>query len=502
MPASLPDQVPTLIAALALLGALAPGVFWLWWRQRRRSRVLEASLSSASRMLSVAGYDERTGLIPREAFETALDKAVERCDREKRTLCLLFVDLDGFSTVNDGFGHEAGDVVLREFGRRVTRTAAGYRAAMRFGADQVVLMIEDDLDAGRVLAVRLVEACTRPLGAGKDQSVTLAASVGVAAYPTHGARSLLLSYAAAACRAAKQIGGGAHAVFDPKDLVDQQDRNLLLGDLRRAIANGQMELFYQPKVDARSLQVTAAEALLRWRHPTRGLVSPGDFIPLAERHGLIGALGNWVIDEACRQAALWRLAGLRMRVAINLSAYQMRQDDFVDRLINALQANDLKASRFTVEITESLALENTQATQKTFGRLREAGLHVAIDDFGAGQTSIAYLRGLPASELKLDISLVRDLEQSPEARTIAEALINLAHALKRRVVAEGVESEAQRDLLMLMGCDEMQGFLFARPMSAKALGLWAIDAQKSPQKRFRASLFRESAQGTAVSLHG
>jgi EAL domain-containing protein (putative c-di-GMP-specific phosphodiesterase class I) len=224
------------------------------------------------------------------------------------------------------------------------------------------------------------------------------------------------------------------------------------------------------------------------------MISPAVFIPIAERHGLICAIGNWVIDEACRQAGVWRQSGLRMRVAINLSAYQMRQDDLVDRLQSALKANHLQAGRFTVEITESLAMENTQVTQRTFERLREAGLHVAIDDFGAGQTSLAYLRTIPASELKLDISLVRDLETSPEARTIAEALIKLAHALQRRVVAEGVETTAQRDQLVMMGCDELQGFLFARPMSARAFTIWALDDRPVSLGRFRASLFRETVQ--------
>ena len=278
-----------------------------------------------------------------------------------------------------------------------------------------------------------------------------------------------------------------HNIFELEDLTAQE--LMTSRSHMRAIEDDELELYYQPKIDACSLQITAVEALIRWRHPTRGLVSPAVFIPIAERHGLIGAIGDWVIQEACRQAGVWRRVGLRMRVAINLSAFQMRQDDLVDRLEAALRKNQLQPERFTVEITESLAMENTRATQQSFERMRQAGLHVAIDDFGAGQTSLAYLRTLPASELKLDISLVRDLASSPEARTIAEALIKLAHALKRRVVAEGVETTAQRDLLVLMGCDELQGFLFARPMSARAFGLWALDERPQGKSQFRASLF-------------
>lgn len=485
----LPVEALIVVALSASLAAVAVA---LWWRQRRRALSLATSLADASQHLSAGSFDQRTGLVPREAFEAALEIATSRCDRDKRTLCVLFADLDGFDSVNETLGHSAGDAVLYQYALRVKQTTPERSVAMRFGADQIVVMFEGGVETGRDLAIRLVDAMAQPFDAGPDHPVTLSVSVGVAAYPVHGARSLLVSYASTAARAVKQAGGGAHAVFDPKVVVDVHERANLLGELRQAIRKGELELFYQPKIDSRSLQITAAEALLRWRHPVRGIVSPGEFIPLAERHGLIGQIGNWVIDEACRQAGVWRRAGLRMRVAINLSAYQMRQDDFVDRLLGALDQHQLQPDRFTVEITESLALENTHATQQTFARLRDAGLHVAIDDFGAGQTSIAYLRELPASELKLDISLVRDLEESSEARTIAEAMINLAHALKRRVVAEGVETEAQRDLLVLMGCDELQGFLFARPMSAKGLGLWAMDERPKASQRFRASLFKET----------
>lgn len=489
-----------MIVLVALMAVLTVGAGALWWGQRRRAAALSVSLASASQQLSAAGFDRRTGLVPRESFEAALDTAVARCDREKSTLCVLFVDLDNFDSVNESLGHAAGDTVLYQYAMRVNRVLKprARKVSMRFGADQIVIAIDGDIEAGRALAQELVAEMAHSFEATATDSVMLSASVGFAVYPTHGARSQLIAHASTAARGVKQAGGGTHAVFDPTVVVDVHERGLLLGDLRRAIAKGQLELFYQPKIDARSLQITAAEALLRWRHPTRGLVSPAEFIPLAERHGLIGAIGDWVIEDACRQAGVWRRAGLRMRVAINLSAYQMRQDDLVDRLLNALSAHDLKAGRFTVEITESLALENTKVTQRTFERLRDAGLHVAIDDFGAGQTSIAHLRDLPASELKLDISLVCDLEKSPEARTIAEAMINLAHALNRRVVAEGVETEAQRDLLQLMGCDELQGFLFARPMSAKGLGLWAMDKTQGGSHRFRASLFRETVNATRV----
>jgi EAL domain-containing protein (putative c-di-GMP-specific phosphodiesterase class I) len=320
----------------------------------------------------------------------------------------------------------------------------------------------------------------------------LTASIGIATYPLHGAAQRLPALATTAMRAVKEIGGNAWAAFDPQMAIDQRARAALLADLRVAVHGKQLELFYQPKIDAVTMQITAAEALLRWRHPKLGIISPGVFIPLAERHGLISELGNWVIDDAARQAGKWREKGLRMRVAINLSAYQMRQDDVVSRIVQALKRHKLQPERFTVEITESLALENTKATQSTFERLRKAGLHVAIDDFGAGQTSLAYLRQLPASELKMDMSLVRDLASSEDARAIAQAVITLAHTLNRRVVAEGVETVAQRDWLLAAGCDEMQGYLFAKPMTSSALGLWALDDGADQRATFSASMFKET----------
>jgi EAL domain-containing protein (putative c-di-GMP-specific phosphodiesterase class I) len=274
---------------------------------------------------------------------------------------------------------------------------------------------------------------------------------------------------------------------------DLREQAELLQDLRLAVANGQLELFYQPKVDARSLQITAAEALLRWHHPKKGMVSPAVFIPLAERYGLIGQIGNWVIADACRQAAQWRDSGLRMRVAINISPYQMRQDDLVERLQETLAQHKLQPGRFTCEITESVAMEDTQVTRRTFAKMRQAGLHVSIDDFGVGQTSLSYLRRLPAAELKIDASFVQDLEFNLDSRSIVDALVRLAHALGLRVVAEGVETEGQRDVLAAMGCDELQGYLFARPMSARALALWALDDGQRTDAQFRSSLFQDTA---------
>ena len=475
-----------LLPALVLACAAVLVVGALWWRTRRQVQALMRTARPPARVTWTA--DPGVGLVDRAAFEAALETVAQRCRARLGEFSLLFVDVDGFAAVNDAAGHAVGDLVLAEVAARLHRVTPAKAAATRLGGDEFLLLLEQGQAQAQQQAQAVLDMMEQPFAAGAGE-LRLTVSIGIAVYPQHGAHSRLAAQANAAKRTVKQAGGNAWALFDPQMAVDQRAQAALLRDLKHAIERRQLELFYQPKIDARSLQITAAEALLRWHHPKLGMVSPGVFIPLAERHGLIAEIGNWVIDEACRQAGLWRAAGLRMRVAINLSAYQMRQDDLVRRLQAALRAHKLQPERFTVEITESLALENTQATQRSFEGLRAAGLHVAIDDFGAGQTSLAYLRQLPASELKMDMSLVRDIESSADARAIAQAVIKLAHALERRVVAEGVETTAQRDLLVLMGCDELQGFLFAKPMSARALGLWAMAEGPSRRPEFRASLF-------------
>lgn len=488
--AGLATPLLAVLAAATLVAAVAVGVAWhLWQRLQRLTRQAADTVPAAPTDTHV---DARTGLVTLEGLELALARAEERAPPGPGSLCVLVIDLDGFSAVNDAVGHTVADEVLRMVAQRLATLAPGRLALSRLGGDEFVLAVGCPLAQAQGLAGQVLDVVREPMLAGDERPLALQASVGIAAWPQHGARERLLAQAQVAVRTVKQTGGNAWAVFDPQMAVDERAQAALVAALRSAVARRQLELFYQPKIDARTLRVTAAEALLRWHHPERGIVSPAVFIPLAERHGLIGEIGNWVIGEACRQAGVWRQQGLRMRVAINLSPFQMRQDDLVDHLQEALAANQLQPARFTVEITETLALENTQTTQRTFERLREAGLHVAIDDFGAGQTSLAYLKSLPASELKMDMGLVRDLATSEDARKIADAVIRLSHALDKRVVAEGVETTEQRDLLVAMGCDELQGYLFARPMSAAALGLWAMDDGANASPVFAHSLFQET----------
>ena len=439
--------------------------------------------------------DTLTRLPTRADFEDRLAAQVARADASKTTLALLFIDLDGFKPVNDNFGHASGDLVLKQVGERLRSLSRADDALTRIGGDEFVLMATGNptQEAVSQVARRLIESVSRPYAIG-DREVVISCSIGIVLYPESGAHTKLIARADAAMYEAKRSGGGCYCFYTPAMDEDSRNKFDLVSDLRQALERREMELFYQPKIDARSGQVTAAEALLRWKHPKRGMVPPATFIPLAERHGLITMLGNWVIEDACRQARRWRDRGLRMRVAINLSSLQMRQEDIVERIVGALQRNKVHPSLLTCEITESVAMEDTKATQETFRRLGKAGIHLSIDDFGTGYSSLSYLRRLPAEEMKIDRSFVTDLEDSADARSVVDAVIKLAHALSLRVVAEGVENPRQQQILMEMGCDEMQGYLFAKPMSARALLLWAIDDGQGPDTTtFRASLFEDTA---------
>ena len=480
-----------MLAALTVGGFGLAGHLALQLRRSRRGRA-EAlgKLAEATKALKSREGDRRLAeLMTRSQLEVALDEAAEQAGRGREGFSLLYVDLDGFRSINDAFGHDHGDELLHAVARQLIRCVGP--AACHVAGDEFALLVPGSLSVGHAMAQRVADALSRSLSLG-GQSVPLTCSIGIAHYPEHGSRPLLVSNATLAMRSIKLSGGGGQAEYHPNMGVGLRDQAELLQELRLAQERGQFRLMYQPKIDARSLQVTGAEALLRWHHPKRGLIPPSLFIPLAERHGLIGSIGQWVIEEACRQAQQWRTRGLRMRVAVNLSGYQLRQDDIVERIEGLLRQHRIPPERFTCEITESVAMEDTQVTRRAFERLRAAGVHVSIDDFGTGYSSLASLRRLPAAELKIDRAFVCDLEGSVDAQSIVQAIVQMAHTMGLRVVAEGVETAVQRDTLVAMGCDELQGYLFAKPMSPQALELWATDDRPSEAPPFRASLFEET----------
>jgi diguanylate cyclase len=474
-----------LLACLLLLAAaLVQGLRLLRSRQRLQTRLTQAH----SELSELKQRDPLTGLANRAEFEAQIDAAVARADRGLVPLAVLVLGLDNFRAVNDAYGLRVGDALLVQAGERLVAFAGDAKRVARASGDEFLLLLDAGLDGAMVQAELLRQRVSQPFVV-EGQPLQIGASIGIAVYPDHGSRPRLPAHALLAMRSVKAAGGGGHALYDPAMSVNQREQAELLHDLRQALARHEFQLYYQPKVDAHSLQITAAEALLRWQHPKRGMISPVTFIPLAERHGLIADIGLWVIEEACRQAAQWRELGLRMRIAVNISGHQLRRDDLVDQIEASLARHGVPAGRLTCEITESVAMEDTAITRAAFERLGRAGLHVSIDDFGTGHSSLAALRRLPAAELKIDRAFVTDLGHNDDARSIVRAIVQMAHSLQLRVVAEGVETEAQRDELVRLGCDELQGFLFAKPMSAQALALWAQDDGDVAASAFRPSLF-------------
>lgn len=403
-------------------------------------------------------------------------------------LAFYFVDLDGFKPINDSFGHAAGDIILRGTADRLRREARECDTVARVGGDEFLILLDGVLDQEACVNVarRMLAALAWPFEVAGRQ-VQIACSIGIVVHPDHGERSKLVANADAAMYAAKRAGGSCYALFEPHMISDASEQLELQNDLRQALERGELSLHYQPKIDGIRGQISGVEALMRWNHPKHGMVSPLIFIGLAERIGLIGRLGNWVINEACRQLAEWADSGLRMRVAINVSVHQLRDDGLVER---ALNEHGIHASQLLCEITESVAMEDIQTVQRTFEGLARIGVFLSIDDFGTGYSSLSYLRQLPAQQLKIDRSFVSDLEHSDHSRAVVDAVISLAHALGLRVVAEGVETQGQQDILVAMGCDELQGFFFARPMSASHLLAWSQGVKPAGAVDFTPSVIR------------
>ena len=492
------------VLASILIAVLASYVTFDRVRRARSSlQAVNQQLQAANEELRKRAFvDPLTDLPNRLLFEDRLAHAIARqtraedriAARPQGKLAVLFIDLDGFKAVNDSLGHAAGDRVLRASAARLRRAARDADTLARVGGDEFLLLMEDVTSLADCvnLARRLVLALARPFETA-DQPVLISGSIGIVLYPDQGQPDKLIANADAAMYAAKRAGGNTYVVFESRMDAGALDQLNLQQDLRHALERGQMQLHYQPKIDGRRGQISGVEALLRWNHPVRGMVPPAEFIPVAERFGLIGALGQWVINEACRQMQAWADEGVRMRVSINISVHQLREDDLVERIRQALVQHRVEPSQLLCEITESVAMEDLKATQHAFDGLARIGVFLSIDDFGTGYSSLSYLRQLPARQLKIDRSFVNDLEQSSDARAIVDAVVRLAHALGLKVVAEGVETAGQRDVLLALGCDELQGYYFARPMAAATLLDWTAGRKPADAVDFSPSVMLEEA---------
>jgi diguanylate cyclase (GGDEF)-like protein len=473
------------VGAVAALG-LSVGAGWLLLGRSRQAAAPRADNAPAPS----EGIDTVTGLPSRGAFDERAVAVIEAAEAQGRTGCALYVGLDGFRIVNDRHGRATGDAVLRAVGALLQDAAGADTLVCRVTGDEFALWLDMPLEPARRVADRIVATLGQTLVVA-GQPHTLRASLGIAVLPDHGTRLRIMARAAAAMRAVKRAGGNAHTVFSPPMAVSQREQADLLCDLRQAPQRREIELHYQPQVDSASRRATTAEALLRWRHPTRGLVSAASVIALAERHGLIGSIGDWVVDTALDQAAQWRKLGLSsLRVAINLSGFQLRDDAFAARLGSRLRELSLPADCIACEVTQSVAMEDTPVTRSALERLHTLGLQLVVTDVEGDPSDLALLRSLPCSAWKMSPAIVNALSLDPGAQAAAQAIVRCGHELGLRVTATGIETEAQRDMALALGCDELQGHLFARPMRARALALWAADASATLSAAFGTSQFK------------
>jgi diguanylate cyclase (GGDEF)-like protein/PAS domain S-box-containing protein len=429
----------------------------------------------------LALYDSLTGLPNRHLFKEQLNHAVARSERSDELLVMLSLDLDRFKRINDTLGHEVGDSLLKEAAARLNQSvrqsdvltrqdheARNHLVARQGGDEFTVLLtgLNRPQDAAKV-AHRILGALSQPFHFAGNE-IVVGASIGIAVYPLDGADGeTLLKNADAAKNYAKEHGKNNYEYYNEKMNTSAVLKLTLESSLHRALERNEFSLFYQPKIDLTCRSIVGVEALIRWQHPELGLISPAEFIPLAEETGLIIPIGEWVLRTACAQIRAWHDAGLTtVPIAINLSARQFHQQNICEIVTTALRDYGVAAHMLELEITESAAMQNAEATSATLHKLKAIGVRIAIDDFGTGYSSLSYLKRFPIDSLKIDRSFVTELPGNQDDVSIAQAVITMGHALRLKIVAEGVENEAQLDFLAANLCDEMQGYFFSRPLPA------------------------------------
>ena len=420
----------------------------------------------------LAYHDPLTRLPNRLLLNDRLKHSLQRAEREKTQVAVLFIDLDNFKNINDSLGHPTGDFLLQEVGERIKSLVRVDDTVARLGGDEFIVVMEeiDDAQDSTLLAKKLVSAFNKPFTA-MNRELYLTLSIGISIYPSDGADSeTLIRNADSAMYRAKAEGRNDYQFYTSALTTAAFERLTLENALRRALENDEFILHYQPQYSLDTGKLTGLEALIRWQHPDMGVIAPDKFIPLAEESGIIVAIGEWVLRTACNQMKSFLDSGyLVERISINISGVQFQRESIVDTIVGVLEETNLDPKSLELEITESIIMQETGKTVKILNEIRQQGITIAIDDFGTGYSSLSYLKRLPVNKLKVDRSFVRDIPHDPNDEAITRAVIALGQALKLEVIAEGVETEEQKIFLKSLGCHEAQGHLYSRPLPVEQL---------------------------------
>lgn len=436
---------------------------------------ITARKESEERTRFLADHDELTGLPNRSLFKQSLAQGIQRAERSGKFLSVLFLDLDRFKNINDSLGHETGDEVLRAVAERLSGCVRQVDVVARFGGDEFAVLIEGLTaeDQAGAVARKIIDALAKPLVLAGRQ-YRLGASIGISTYPSDGRDVLSLQKNAdIAMYRAKEEGRGTFQFYSEQLNTHSIQRLEFESNLNGALSNREFVLYYQPKVELASGRIAGVEALIRWVSPQFGFVSPADFIAIAEETGLIVPMGRWVVQTACAQNRAWQKGGLPLlRIAVNISARQMADKGLVNFIVDSMTRTDLTAESLELEITESAVMSNQDHAEKVLNQLKALGFHLTMDDFGTGYSSLAYLKRFPFDSVKIDQSFVRGIPANRDDCAIVEAIVAMAHSLELKVVAEGVETQEQSEFLRKLGCDQIQGYVFSKPIpSAEIVGL-------------------------------
>ena len=443
------------------------------------SRSLERALryamdrkSAELKLARLAHYDPLTNVPNRILFADRLQRAIDRASRGTQHLALLFIDLDGFKQVNDAYGHEAGDTLIRTVAERLGACVRRSDSIARIGGDEFTVILEDTTSSSDVVQVarKIINAVSRPVVVGNHQAF-VGCSIGIAAYPEGGSDvESLLKHADMAMYQAKHVRGSAYRFFTDKMNVEAMNEMYLKADLRRGLRRNEFELYYQPRIELSTGRTVGLEALVRWNHPTKGLVMPNEFVPVAEESGLIVPLGYWVIHQACEDLRRLDSRGFgNVHVAVNLSFRQFQDEKFLQTVSNILDKTEVDGNMLEFELTETTVMSNFEETRESMEVLTARGPQFSLDDFGTGYSSFSHLQRLPISAVKIDRSFVRNVLHLEDDATIVRAMIDLAHNLKLKVIAEGAETMSQVGFLRDSECDQVQGFVYSQALQFDSL---------------------------------